>query len=150
MKKSFFIGLLLCQTSIVTPVLAQVVPQVPPPQVTPLAPATLAAVMKAMSTNLKKVAAQAQDVTQNAASEKLVLDLVELTKNSKNHVPDKVKALPKAEQEARLQEYIKMLDDMIVVEMELASAFHNNDNVRANDMLTKLSAAKKDGHVAFK
>ena len=43
-----------------------------------------------------------------------------------------------------------MLDDTAQLGKDLASAFHNNDNKLANDILGKLSTSKKEGHVQFK
>jgi hypothetical protein len=113
-------------------------------QLQPEAPANLAAVMKAMSGSLKKISTQAADASQNAASEKLATELLDMTKNAKLHMPQS------ASSPDQQQQYIKMIDDLIVLEQDLVAAFHNNDNTGAASALTKLSASKKEGHIAFK
>jgi hypothetical protein len=113
-------------------------------QPTPGAPANLAAVMKAMSNSLKKIAVQVNDPSKNADSEKLAEDLVAMTKNSKDHFPKK------ASDPDKQQHYLKLIDDTIVLAQELSSAFHDNNNAKAIDVLNKLSAGKKEGHAAFK
>lgn len=108
------------------------------------APLNLAGIMKSMSSTLKKIAAQVNDPTKNTDSEKLSDDLVAMTKNSKDHFPKKAATTDQQ------QQYLKMIDDSVVLSQELAAAFHNNDNAKAVDVLNKLSAAKKEGHTAFK
>ncbi len=110
----------------------------------PQAPASLAGVMKSMAVSLKKISTQATDATQNAASEKLASDLLDMTKNSKLHMPQSANG---PDQE---QQYIKMIDDLLVLEQDLVAAFHNNDNTAASNVLNKMMTAKKEGHVAFK
>ncbi len=108
------------------------------------APLNLAGIMKSMSSTLKKIAAQVSDPTKNSESEKLSDELVAMTKNSKDHFPKKASDADKQ------QQYLKMIDDTVVLSQELAAAFHNNDNAKAVDVLNKLSAAKKEGHTTFK
>lgn len=108
------------------------------------APMNLANIMKSMSGSLKKIAAQVNDATKNADSEKLSDDLVAMTKNAKDLFPKKASDADKQ------QQYLKMIDDTVVLAQELSAAFHNNDNAKAVDVLNKLSAAKKEGHTAFK
>lgn len=107
-------------------------------------PLSLSGTMKSMSSTLKKIAAQVSDSTKNSDSEKLSDELVALTKAAKDFVPKKASDTDKQ------QQYLKMIDDTVVLSQELAAAFHNNDNAKAVDILNKLSAAKKEGHTAFK
>lgn len=113
-------------------------------------PATLKSVMKSMQTNLKAITAQVEDTAKNAESEKLALQLIEITKASKQFLPDHIKELPADQQDAQTQDYLKRIDQVIELQQLLANAFHNNDNTTAVDLLNKLSAAKKDGHKAHK
>jgi len=141
--KNFLLSILLVSSSTV---FAQVGTQ--PSVVEPTA--SLASVMKAMSSSLRKIAAQVSDANQNAASEQLALDFVKNVEASKAFTPKTIKDLPADQQDAKKQEYIKMLDDTAQLGKDLASAFHNNDNKLANDILGKLSTSKKEGHVQFK
>ena len=45
--------------------------------------------------------------------------------------------------------YQKMIDDTVVLSQQLTDAFHQNDNQKATDLLTKLLQEKKDGHKQF-
>lgn len=112
--------------------------------------ASLGSAMKLMSASLRKVAAQAADVNKNANSEELALEFIKNTELSKTFVPSTIKQLPADQQDAKKQQYLKMLDDTAQLGRDLAAAFHNNDNKLANDILAKLSAAKKEGHIEFK
>jgi hypothetical protein len=105
---------------------------------------TLKSDMKTMSSTLKTISFQVSNPAKNADSEKLALDLVAATESAKNFIPDTVSTADEK------QQYIKMMDDTLVIEQELVAAFHNNDTTKAIDMLNKLSASKKEGHRLFK
>jgi len=141
--KNFLLAVLLVSTSTV---FAQVSTE--PTIVEPTA--SLGSVMKAMSSALRKIAAQVSDANQNAASEQLALDFVKNVEASKAFTPKTIRDLPADQQDAKKQEYIKMLDDTAQLGKDLASAFHNNDNKLATDILAKLSTSKKEGHAEFK
>ena len=137
MKKLFFIVTLLSLTGF-----AQTVQ--------PQAPANLGATMKSMAASLKKITAQAADATKNAESEQLVLELVATTKLSKNFIPPTLKNLPADQQKVQLEQYNKLIDESVAIMEELAAAFHDNNNTKATDLITKINAAKKEGHNQFK
>ncbi len=150
-----FVGILLTLTAL--PTQAQVpadpnAPATPAAPTTPAVnpPATLAGVMKAMSATLKKITAQAADAGKNADSAKLTQDLIDMTKNSKNHIPPSIKNLPKDQLKVQQDQYLKMIDDSLTLQQELLVAFQNNDNTKAADALNKINASKKEGHNAFK
>jgi len=137
MKKLFFIVTVLSLTNFA---------QTAQPQ----APANLGATMKAMATSLKKITAQAADATKNTESEQLTLDLVAMTKNSKNFIPPTLKNLPADQQKVQLEQYNKLIDESVTIMEELAAAFHDNNNTKATDLIAKINAAKKEGHNQFK
>lgn len=99
--------------------------------------------MKDMKKILKDISAQAKDPSQNAASEKLALELAKSTTAAKAHIPDS--APDKAGQDL----YIHMMDGVIQSSKDLAAAFHDNDNAKAIIILNTLSQQKKDGHERF-
>lgn len=135
--KKIFVGILLT--------LATLTAQAQAP-----APATLAGVMKAMSSTLKKIAAQSADASKNADSARMTQELMDMTKNSKNHIPGSIKNLPKDQQKIQQDQYNKMIDDSVALMQELLVAFQNNDNTKVVDALNKINASKKEGHNAFK
>lgn len=137
MKKLFFIVTVLSLTSFA---------QTAQPQ----APANLGATMKSMATSLKKITAQAADATKNAESERLALELVTLTKQSNNFIPQTLKNLPADQQKVQLEQYKKLIDESVTMIEELAAAFHDNNNTKATDLIAKINAAKKEGHNQFK
>ena len=137
MKKLFFIVTVLSLTNFA---------QTAQPQ----APANLGAAMKSMATSLKKITAQAADATKNTESEQLTLDLVAMTKNSKNFIPPTLKNLPADQQKVQLEQYNKLIDESVTIMEELAAAFHDNNNTKATDLIAKINAAKKEGHNQFK
>ncbi|MGZ3725939.1 MAG: cytochrome b562 [Pseudobdellovibrio sp.] len=116
--------------------------QTTPPQES--APTSLKAVMKDMSATLKTIAAQAADPSKNAASEKLANDLVKSITQAKAFMPDT------ATDQAGKDMFIKMIDQTIDLAKQLATAFHQNDNAKVNDILNSLANQKKDGHDRFK
>lgn len=113
-------------------------------------PKTLGKTMKAMSADLKQVAAQVADAKANENSALLSDDFVAMVIHSKNFTPDSVAELPAKEQPAALAEYHLMLDQTAAVGVKLAAAFRANDNALATELLNQLSQAKKDGHTKFK
>lgn len=113
-------------------------------------PTSLAATMKRMSSDLKKVAAQVNDATKNAESEVLANDYVAMALHSKNFTPDKVAALPSEAQKAAKADYDATMDKTAENGKILAQAFHDNDNAKAVTALNALSSDKKDGHARFK
>ena len=105
---------------------------------------SLKSIMKDMSTKLKTIAAQSTDATKNASSEAIANELAKSVGAAKEVIPSS------ANDKARQDLYIKMIDGVIASSKQLAQAFHDNDNVKAADILSQLSQAKKDGHAEFK
>ncbi|MBC7464754.1 MAG: hypothetical protein H7256_02075 [Bdellovibrio sp.] len=116
----------------------------------PVLPASLGKTMKAMSTNLKAIVAQATEATKNESSAKLADDFVTLTLHAKDFAVDSIQALPAEQQAAAKAEYDKMLEQTAITGQQLAAAFRANDNVLAANLLKQLSQDKKDGHDKFK
>lgn len=110
----------------------------------PEAPMNLANIMKAMSSSLKKIAAQVKDPAQNATSVKYAEDLLAATIQSRDIIP---KTAPTPD---LAKKYVQMIDDSATLTKELVTALQNNDNAKAVDVLNKLNVLKKDGHTAFK
>ncbi len=106
--------------------------------------APLKSIMKEMSTKLKTIAAQSTDASKNASSEAIALELVTTVTSAKSAMPSTVT------DQARQNLFQKMIDDVIVSSKQLAQAFHDNDNVKAAQILTELSKQKKDGHTEFR
>jgi hypothetical protein len=100
--------------------------------------------MKDMSTKLKAISQQVNDVNQNASSEKLATEFKLSVMAAKSFLPKTVT------DDASQALYLKMMDDTIVLADQLILAFHNNDNTKAVEVLNLLSAAKKEGHTEFK
>lgn len=147
--KKIFVGILLTFTVIIAQ--AQVPVDTNAPAATAAnVPATLGGVMKAMSATLKKITAQATDASKNIDSAKLTEELIDMAKNSKNHIPKSIKDLPKDQLTVQQEQYLKMIDENIALQQELLAAFQNNDNTKAADALNKINASKKEGHNAFK
>lgn len=113
-------------------------------------PTTLAATMKAMSSALKTVSAQATDSHKNSDSAILADQFVQLTLNSKKFTPDTISGLPANEQMAQKAQYDQMIDQTADLGKQLAEAFRNNDNTKAADLLNQLLKSKKEGHAQFK
>ena len=97
-----------------------------------------------MSTTLKAIAEQSADPSKNVASEKLATDLVKSITGAKAFMPDTAK------DQASKDMFIKMIDQTIDLAKQLAAAFHQNDNAKANDILNQMVNQKKDGHTRFK
>lgn len=100
--------------------------------------------MKAMSSDLKKIVAQANVAANNASSAALADHFVTLVKKAKDILPDT------ADTETMKSDYAKMMDGMADLGKKLAEAFRANDNALANSILNQMVQAKKDGHSEFK
>lgn len=113
-------------------------------------PTSLAATMKKMSSDLKKVATQVNDPSANAESEALANDYVVMVLHAKDFTPDSIQSLPSSQQKAAKADYDAMLDKSAENGKLLAQAFHNNENAKAVEALNLLSQDKKDGHAKYK
>ena len=104
---------------------------------------SLKTTMRDMSKKLKTIAAQVNDPTKNADSEKLALELAKSTADAKLHIP--ASAADKAGQDL----FVHMIDGVVQSANDLAAAFHENDNAKAITILNTMSQQKKDGHARF-
>lgn len=113
-------------------------------------PASLGKTMKAMSTDLKAIAAQVSDATKNENSAVLADQFVALTLHAKDFSVDSIRDMPADQQTAAKAQYDKMLEQTAITGQQLAAAFRAGDNVLAANLLKQLSQDKKDGHDKFK
>lgn len=113
-------------------------------------PKSLGATMKAMNVDLKKVTAQAADEKKNKESSALTLELITLANHSKTFMPKSLKDLPEDQQKIQIEQYNKLVDELVVLFQELNTAFVENHNDKTADVLARISAARKEGHNQFK
>lgn len=113
-------------------------------------PKSLGLTMKAMSGNLKIIAAHVDDQKANANAAVLSDEFVQLTLHAKTFTADSIKELPVEQQPAAKAEYDRELDMTADLGKQLADAFRTNNNELATTLLDRLSNAKKDGHKKFK
>ena len=114
------------------------------------APSTLSETMKAMDADLKTLAAQSNDVTRNPQSAALSEHFTWLVLHAKNFTPDSIAALPANEQSAAKADFDKMLQEASQMGVDLATAFRQNNNSVANNILKNLKLAKREGHDKYK
>lgn len=119
-------------------------------QMTTDLPKTLGSTMKAMNADLKKITAQAGDEKKNKESSELTLDLINLTTHSKVFIPKTLKDLPEDQQKIQIEQYNKLVDELVVILHELNTAFVENKNDKTSEIIAKISAARKEGHNQFK
>ncbi|AZZ36383.1 hypothetical protein CIK05_06115 [Bdellovibrio sp. qaytius] len=113
-------------------------------------PKTLAATMKAMSSNLKSIVAQINNPQLNDNSATKADMFTALTLHSKDFSPDSIANLPADQNVAAKAQYDKMLDQTADLGTQLAFAFRSNDTASATVILNQLSQQKSDGHKQFK
>lgn len=102
--------------------------------------ANLKSVMKAMGTDLKKIAAQVQNPALNASTLALAEDLMKYSVESRGMTPDV----------ARKDLYIQLSDQVIAETQQLIDALRANDNAAAQAAAERLVQSKKLGHDEFK
>lgn len=106
--------------------------------------------MQAMNRAMTGLKANISDATKNTASLELVGQLLTASIASKGDMPPTIAALPDAEKQTRLADYRKEMNKLIRQELDLEDALLSNDNAKAAEALTALSATQAEGHGQFR
>ena len=106
--------------------------------------------MMAMDKVFRALGTQVKDPAQNAASLAAVAQLQAATLASKDGMPPMLAALSDAERPARVTEYKKEIDKLLRQELDLEEQLLDNDNAKAADTLTAMTATMREGHTGFR
>jgi len=105
---------------------------------------TLKSTMSDMATTLKSISSQSQDSSKNESSIQLTEQFIKSVEKARELLP--ATANDKASQE----QYVAMIDQVLVHAKELKAAFEKNENAKAIAILNSLVQAKKEGHSQFR
>jgi hypothetical protein len=110
----------------------------------------LGAAMHTMATNLAAIQAQVPDSSQNVSTEALCDSLNAAIEQAKTITPDKITAMPAANQTQQMQNYVGMLSSLEGLVTQLKADLVANDNTSAAAVITQINALKVQGHTAFR